>query len=224
MKFKKIDDNTIRCVLTETDMEENDIGLEDFFSSNREKIHGFLETIMDEARREIGYENDGSMLSMQLMPLPHNGLAITITVTGEDDLNDMIGSVKNILKDMRGQLSGEYDEDDDTDVDESVGSTYEITGSVCRIYVFDSLSDVENYCQAVSGRVKNLKTSLYKDGEGKYYMEISKGRASKAVYETACGQAQEYAMIKEASELFVNYMREHFERIISKRVIENIAL
>lgn len=222
MKFKKIDENTIRCVLTETDMEENDIGLEDFFSSNREKIHGFLETIMDEARREIGYENDGSMLSMQLMPLPHNGLAITITVTGEDDFNDMIGNVKNILKDMRGQLSGEYDEDDDTD--ENDGITYEISQSLCRVYVFDSLSDVENYCQAVCGRVKNLKTSLYRDGEGKYYMEISKGRASKAVYETACGQAQEYARTKEASELFVNYMREHFERIISKRVIENMTL
>ncbi len=30
MTFKKIDENTIRCVLTESDMEENDIGLADF--------------------------------------------------------------------------------------------------------------------------------------------------------------------------------------------------
>ena len=86
MTFKKIDENRIRCVLTESDMKENDIGLADFFSSNRDKIHDFLENIMERAREEIGYENDGNMLSMQLMPLPNNGLAITIQAAGTENL------------------------------------------------------------------------------------------------------------------------------------------
>ena len=107
MTFKKIDENTIRCVLTETDMEENDIGLEDFFSNDREKIHNFLETIMEEAKREIGYENEGSVLSMQLMPLPRNGLAITITGSKEQDFNDMLGNVQSMLKSMHDQIADE---------------------------------------------------------------------------------------------------------------------
>ena len=102
MTFKKIDENTIRCVLTESDMEENDIGLADFFSSNRDKIHDFLENIMERAREEIGYENDGNMLSMQLMPLPNNGLAITITGSRNREFDDVLGNMQNMLKELAG--------------------------------------------------------------------------------------------------------------------------
>ena len=44
MKFSRIGKDMVRCVLTEQDMIENDVKLEDFFK-NREKIHGFLEKI-----------------------------------------------------------------------------------------------------------------------------------------------------------------------------------
>lgn len=220
MTFKKINENTIRCVLTEDDMEENDIGLEDFFSSNREKIHNFLETIMDEARREIGYENDGSVLSMQLMPLPRNGLAITITGSSENDFKDMLGNVQGLFKDMKDRLGDGEQDLDDNETDSAQYDANDIQTVLCRLYIFDSLSDVESYCQAVCRYAKNLKTILYKNGEGEYYLQIFKGRASQAVLDYACAAACEYASVKEVSALFLKHMQEHFEKVIPKKVIE----
>lgn len=221
MIFRKINKNTIRCVLTESDMEENDIGLEDFFSSNREKIHDFLETIMDEAKQKIGYENDGSVLSMQLMPLPGNGLAITITGSDENDFSGMLGNMQNLLKDMQERLMDGIEEDDGEDCIQPK-EVHEITAPACHVYEFDCLSDVEDYCHAVCGYARNLKTSLYKGTKGKYYMEISKGRGSKANYDAACMKASDYAVSMDVSDMFVQYMQEHFERIIPRRVIEKL--
>lgn len=223
MTFKKIDENTIRCVLTETDMEENDIGLEDFFSNDREKIHNFLETIMEEAKREIGYENEGSVLSMQLMPLPRNGLAITITGSKEQDFNDMLGNVQSMLKSMHDQIADEAGESDDTEEDEPKRRIREIVPPTCQVYKFDSLDAVEDYCLSVSRHTKNLKTSLYKSPDGVYYMEISKGRSSKANYESACIEAAEYAVRVDDGALFMEHMKEHFDILIPKKVIENLG-
>lgn len=224
MTFKKIDENTIRCVLTESDMEENDIGLADFFSSNRDKIHDFLENIMERAREEIGYENDGNMLSMQLMPLPNNGLAITITGSRNREFDDVLGNMQNMLKELASparQADGSVDNTEAQIQDDDTGAVREVVPPTCRIFGFDSLDSVVRYCNAVRGYAKNMKTSLYKSNDGTYYLEISKGRGAKQKFLSACLEANEYAREVECGALFVNNMREHYDCIMAKKVIEN---
>lgn len=114
MKFKKLDDYTIRCVLSEDDMIENDIEIEDFFS-NREKIHHLMETIIDKAKNEVGYEIQEEILSMQVMPLPKNGLAITISGKKDQEISDMLSDVKN-LKSILDEVAGEDQEEDSEDI------------------------------------------------------------------------------------------------------------
>ena len=45
MQFKRINENTIRCILTEEDMLEEGLRIEDFFT-NKDKTRGFLEHIV----------------------------------------------------------------------------------------------------------------------------------------------------------------------------------
>lgn len=120
MKFKMIDEYTVRCVLTEDDMIENNIKIEDFFH-NREKVHNLLEVIIDKAKDEVGYQLNDNILSMQIMPLPKNSLAITISGKSDQDMNDIIDNVKNIAGMIGDDLEDsdeESDEDSDEDSDE----------------------------------------------------------------------------------------------------------
>jgi adapter protein MecA 1/2 len=233
MTFKKINENTIRCVLTQEDMEENDIGLEDFFSNDREKVHEFLETIMEEARREVGYENEGTMLSMQLMPLPGNGLAITITGTKENDFNEMLGNVRSMLQSLQESLGGGADTEDDLGLEHKDDFAGMLNGSapekVCEVQSpttmmveFDSMHMVEQYCESVSG-ISNLKSSLYKNPDGKYMLELSKGRASKASFYRACMSSREYGTPLADNPYMQQYVREHGECLMNKKVIEYIG-
>ena len=59
MEFKKIDDKKFQCLLFEEDLEENNISLDDFFRNDTEKIHGLLDVVMEEARKEIGIAPSG---------------------------------------------------------------------------------------------------------------------------------------------------------------------
>ena len=80
MKFRRIDKETVRCVLTEEDMRENGIEMDDFFK-DRDKVRGFLEQLVERAKDEVGYEAKHGMLSLQIVPLPHNAVSITFVET-----------------------------------------------------------------------------------------------------------------------------------------------
>lgn len=228
MTFKKINENTIRCVLTEEDMEENDIGLEDFFTNNREKIHGFLDTIMEEAKKEVGYENDGTVLSMQLMPLPSNGLAITITGSKENDFNDVLGNVKNMIESIHDSsqcYSGfGFESQDKEDIVDDVKpeKVCEIPAPTCMIVKFETMRLVEEYCEAVF-KLKNIKSILYKDADGTFYMEICKGRASKETFYRACMVAREYGSPMFDNPFEKQRIMEHCECLMEKKVIEYLG-
>ncbi|MEE0523612.1 MAG: adaptor protein MecA, partial [Lachnospira sp.] len=89
MEFKKIDDKKFQCLLFEEDLEENNISLDDFFRNDTEKIHGLLDVVMEEARKEIGIAPSGEMISLQLAPQPNNSLLLTVS-SGGDDISDML--------------------------------------------------------------------------------------------------------------------------------------
>ena len=76
MKFQRIDEDTVCCLLTEEDIQEHGLETQDFLM-DREKVHGFLETIVEQAKEEEGYESRSGMLAMQIAFLPDNGVAIT---------------------------------------------------------------------------------------------------------------------------------------------------
>ena len=80
MRFKRINDDTIRCIITEEDMIEHGVDVEDFLR-NRGNAREFLHEIVEQAAKEVGYEMHSGMLSMQVMPLPSTALAVTLLET-----------------------------------------------------------------------------------------------------------------------------------------------
>ena len=78
MKFIKIDENTVRCVVSQEEMEAYDVELEDFVRKNK-KVKDFVELLIDKAGDEVGYEHSQGMMQLQLQPLPRKGLAITFS-------------------------------------------------------------------------------------------------------------------------------------------------
>lgn len=63
MTFKRIDESTIRCIVTEEDMEENGLELDDFFTQS-DKAQDFLREIVEQASEEVGYDSGQGMVSL----------------------------------------------------------------------------------------------------------------------------------------------------------------
>ena len=78
MKYKKINDATVQCIITAEDMLEYGLTLADIFERN-EKGEGFLRDIIERAHDEIGYQINGENIAMQITPLKDKGLVVTFT-------------------------------------------------------------------------------------------------------------------------------------------------
>lgn len=66
MKFRKIDEHTITCELTNADLEEQGINLEDLII-DKEKARDFVEHIVELAKMEVGFVQNSPSLSMQIV-------------------------------------------------------------------------------------------------------------------------------------------------------------
>jgi len=208
MVFKRIGKDTVRCILTEQDMIDNGLEIDDFFK-DKDKVHDFLENIVEQAREEVGYEMKSGMLAMQVMPLPDKGLAITFSENAENSFSNVIEQIKEIA----GESVIASEEEDDFKCNKKLKK---LDG---RMYCFNRMKDVEGFCASVSVE-KAGKSVLYKDeDDGKYYMIIRKGRLPKKSYDALCFQAMEYAkLVSDNPAVLVNW-QEHHVPMIKKNAI-----
>ena len=65
MEFKRINKDTVTCIITEDDMFEQGIKLEDLFEKKKEAMD-FLHEVMKKAEEEVDYKPTGSFMPMQI--------------------------------------------------------------------------------------------------------------------------------------------------------------
>lgn len=212
MKFSKIDDATVRCVLSEEDMKEQGIEIEDFFK-NKDKTQKFLEAIVEQAREEVGYEAESGMLAMQVMPLPENGLSIVFSENSE-------GSIKNMIQGMKDAVEDAAEEIQSTTQDKAkVKPNVNSKKPQIRSYCFKSLWDVESFCGDIPSE-KKFKSRLYKnEADKKFYLVIEKGRNSAKLFHAVCDKALEFAEFVSDDPATAEFYQEHFTMILSKYAV-----
>lgn len=97
MTFKRINQDTVCCILTEDDMLEYGVELEDFIM-NKEKVQDVLHNIVERAAEELDLDmKRGGMLSLQIMPLPDNSISIIFSEKGQINVVDIINQLKKAL-------------------------------------------------------------------------------------------------------------------------------
>lgn len=78
MKFKMINGNDIQCVVTEEEMKQYGLGINDIFS-NTQKAQSFLNEILDLVEEETGCFVGGGAKTVQAVCLPDNAVALTFS-------------------------------------------------------------------------------------------------------------------------------------------------
>lgn len=97
MTFKRINQDTICCILTEDDMMEYGVELEDFLM-NKENVQDVLHNIVERAVEALNLDmQKGGMLSLQIMPLPNNSISIMFSEKGQMNVMDLIQQLKKAL-------------------------------------------------------------------------------------------------------------------------------
>ena len=78
MKITRIDYQTVNCIITEEDLDEQGVCLEDLLTKKDSALE-FLREILTRAAEEVGYHPVGNMTSMQAIVLSDGSISLTIS-------------------------------------------------------------------------------------------------------------------------------------------------
>lgn len=227
MEYKRIDENTIRCIVTEEDMESFGLNLDEFLSHSG-RSDEFLQYIVSEARDELGYENDKGIVSMRLELLNDRRISITF---GSGDEKQIREQVLKYLKDLAesrimqeiGRLFGEKQkaalpaQENQTVSAEKAAKKGKEPEETYRMYCFASLRDVISYCRAV-GLTQPIKSHLYKERES-YYLIVERYRISEYHFNLLTAVAFDYGKVIAGPEHLYSHLQEHGELLIDSRAV-----
>ena len=97
MRFKRISTDTVRCIVTQDELRENGLEMDDFMS-NDGRTEEFLRKMIEQAEEEVGFHVQGGPMTIQVAVLPENKLALTFS-------EKQNGNIREILESLRAAMS-----------------------------------------------------------------------------------------------------------------------
>ncbi len=100
MKFTKINENSIRCVISREEMSAQGIELDELMD-NRGKAEEFLRYILQQARYELNFETTGEALNVQLTVMKDGDISLMISDDQNAAIQAMLAQFKERLREFQ---------------------------------------------------------------------------------------------------------------------------
>lgn len=191
MKFKRIDVDTVRCIISEDELNENGLDVDDFLQ-NDGKTESFLRKIITMAEEEVGYKVQGGNISIQVAVLPEHTLALTFSEKQDMGMANMLANLKSAVESLAKNVPKADGADDgnlldadevkriknDSDVseknkenkDSSKNGGFAIKGKMSYQIRFADIERVIAYAKGVLWEQGVNSSLYYLPREGAYYL------------------------------------------------------
>lgn len=239
MKIERVDDKTVKCYISNEELQEYDLDYKDFIMRS-DRAKEMVHEIMEQAIEEVGYTPPKFAFDLQIMVVPEQGLVLTFSEkdpfedkeTGNEKLRDCLMEMKQILQKTKAQMGlggntgsqGQNGQAVQTDTsEESADDTavQEDNRPDISIFVFDELDQVGKLAAVLPVHLR-VVSRLYAYKE-KYYLYMSKGNAAYERYAKACVQALEFGKLYSAEEESLLFLEEHGDCIIEEKALRKLA-
>ncbi len=224
MKIERVDDKTVKCFLSNEEMEAYDIDYKDFIMRS-EKAKEIVQEIIEQAAEEVGYKPPKFAFDLQIMMLPDQGVILTFSEKdpleskeGEQIL-ECLKEMKKVFESNKAQLKKDDSKDNKDSKDKVVNPEKR---PEIAIFVFPSLGRIMEYASALPQNLR-VQSALYVV-QDMYYLYLHKGSASYERYSRACIQALEFGSLYAAEQDKVLYLQEHGECLIAEKALKKLRL
>ena len=228
MRIERVDDKTVKCFLSNEELEEYEIDYKDFILRS-DKARQVVHDIIEQAMEQVGYKPPKFAFDMQIMMLPDQGLLLTFsesdstTIPNAQQILEYLKEMKQTLQRTKEQLGIVDDEVSGSDQGK-LGSDGQGDAGAARptqaIFVFEGLGALMSYAAALPGNLR-VKSALY-EMDGLYYLYLQKGGASYERYSRLCIQALEFGRLYGADEMQLLPMQEHGECLIAEKALQKL--
>lgn len=220
MRIERVDEKTVKCFLSNEELEEYDIDYKDFIMRS-EKAREVVQEIIEQATAEVGYTPPKFAFDLQIMMVADQGLVLTFSDKDPDigdssQLMECLKEMKRILQKTR-EAAGQM-----------APGTAEGSQQVPAprpeeaIFVFSSLRNVISYAGILPANLR-VESVLYKYNDI-YYLHLLRGHAAYDRYSRACIQAMEYGALYAADEITLLQLKEHGTCLIPEKAVKKLRM
>lgn len=234
MRIERVDDKTVKCFLSNEELEEYDIDYKDFIMRS-DKAREIVQEIIEQAEALVGYKPPKFAFDLQIMMLPDQGLILTFSerdaeVKEGDQFIECLKEMKRILQKTREKLGQSGAGEGGEVLPGAPGESAQKEGKTAgkqqenrpgfAVFVFSGIGKVMEYVSVLPSNLQ-VESSLY-EMNGLYYLYLCKGRASYERYSRACIQALEFSALYAAQEEQTAHLKEHGQCLIGEKAVKKL--
>ena len=218
MRFKRISTDTVRCIVTQDELKENGLEMDDFLSNNG-RTEEFLRKMITLAEQEVGFKVQGGPLTIQVAVLPENKLALTFS-------EKQVGNLMEILESLRSAMSSLSNAVNDK-TKEKV-SKEPVTAAKKDLYLleFTDLKSLQAFCAGLADDIEEqlqMNSELYLlEDENVYCLILRRGEMDEKQVCQIMSASIEFMDAVSAHEGQVAYIREHGKIVLTDHAISQM--
>ena len=233
MKIERIDDKTVKCFLSNEELEEYDIDYKDFVTRS-DKAKEVVQEIIEQAEEEVGYKPPKYAFDLQIMMLPDEGLVLVFSEKeplenkNGAQLMQALQEMKKVFEEKKAEINATLEkqaqeEEAGKDSKKKKKKETEAQKPQFAIFAFRNIGRVLEYAAVLPANLR-INSTLYRLEDGTCYVYVQKGSASYERYSRACIQAMEFAALYAADEQKVRYLEEHGECLIREKALKKLRV
>lgn len=247
MRIERINENSIRCVLTNFDLSVRNVNLSEL-TYGSEKARNLFREMMQKASSEVGFDAEDIPIMVEAIPMPNDSIMLIITkiddpeeldtrfsrfaMSEEEDDIPLNSFATELLEGADGLLNLL----NDPALLETLAQAGGTPGAAAlpsapqanapqnvRIYQFDTLDLV---CAAAkeAGAIFTGESVLYKNPVNeKFYLLLKKESCDELSFSKTCNKLSEFATRQKYDTAAEAYFSEHYEVLVKKNVLQVLA-
>ena len=214
MKFKRIDVETVRCLISEDELQENGLNMEDFLH-NGQKTEDFLRKIVSLAAEEVDYKVPGGSLSVQVTVLPNRILSLTLSEKQGQGIVDILRNLKQVVS----RLTDAMQEQDKNQKQVSPVGLFLPQKEAYQVE-FLTLDHAVRYARSVELPLP-VENALYRlDKTEHYYLVLHKGDLSENALCRLLSASLDFSQAIYADGTLMAYLDEHGEKVVPENAVQ----
>ncbi|MCR5623933.1 MAG: adaptor protein MecA [Lachnospiraceae bacterium] len=237
MRIEKINDNQIRCTLTNEDLQERDLRITEL-AYGTEKAKGLFRDMVAQAAFQFGFEAENTPLMIEAIPDYPGSLVLLITKVEDTQETNPLKStvVGNPADNQSSEIKFDNDEKNSSTITiNNQGNAIPSNRAnirnnrpvpkkdIIKIYTFDKLDDVMNLSQALL-YVYNGKNALYKDEKkNQYILVLHMSYHNKTEFNNICNMISEYGSPLDSTYASDQYYSEHYKPVIKEMALQVLS-
>ena len=199
MRIEKINENQIRCILSNKDLADRQIKLSEL-AYGSEKARDLFRDMIEQANDEFGFEADDMPLMIEAMPLSGENIILQITkIENPEELEDGF-----IFPEIQGWKADDF-------------------SSQTEVFAFKSLDQIERVAYLLDGFYEG-ENDLYKNERlNQFFLIIHKSMHTDEEFHKVCNVISEYANRREKVAGKEAFLKEHGKLLVKGKALQMLG-